>query len=93
MFSARCVPNMYHFCTFSAQNTTENRATVSALLGQPAVGITTPRFRRYDAPPRAGWRNTATRPPATPLRARAAPRKGILAELAPEHFCTDLVWE
>jgi hypothetical protein len=89
MFSARCVPNMYHFCTFSAQNTTENRATVSALLGQPAVGTTTPRFRRYDAPPRAGWRNTATSPRATPLWARSTPKTAFRAAEPPKQFASD----
>jgi hypothetical protein len=64
MFTARCVPNMYLFGTFSAQNGAESRPSF-ALLGQRGgAGQTAPRFKRYVAPPRAGWRNMANPQPA-----------------------------
>jgi hypothetical protein len=42
MFTARCVPNMYHFCTFSAQNTTEIAPRFPPCWGSPAGRDTNP---------------------------------------------------
>jgi hypothetical protein len=93
MFTARCVPNMYLFGTFSAQNPTRNRLTVAAFAGPDSVpgrsGRAAPPASRTGRSGKAGCGNTATLPPATPLRARFAPRKAFRAAQPPKQFGLD----
>jgi hypothetical protein len=89
IFTARCVPNMYLFGTFSAQNTPEIAPQFPPCWGSRPLGTTTPHFRRYDAPPRAAWRNTTTSPPATPPWARWTPKTAFRAAEPPKQFGSD----
>jgi hypothetical protein len=80
---------MYHFCTFSAQNAEEIAGQFRLAVAAGRLGPTIPRFRRYDAPQRAGWRDTATSPPATPLWARTTPKTAFRATEPPKQFASD----
>ena len=89
MFTARCVPNMYLFGTFSAQNRRKSRHCSTPrepgldrpgehswlhALGRAAVGR---------------WGNVATWPPTTPLRGGRTPRNGTPRGTTLEHFAQD----
>jgi len=89
MFSARCVPNMYHFGTFSAQNDEEIAGQFRLAVAAGRLWPTTPCFRRYDAPPRAGWRNVANPQPASRLGGGRTPRNGFRAAKPPKQFHQD----
>jgi hypothetical protein len=91
MFSARCVPNMYLFGTFSAQNAEESRAS-SALRWQPAGRDNNPSLQALRRAAK-GWMEECGQPAASVATGgRTHAKKRLSCRQASETIPPGLIW-